>query len=97
MSWARNVEGAGFPEARSIFGEKALIAGFPNGYGSVLHTGGRGEVEAYALGLLREIGGMTGVVVGADCAAPPDIDWERFGWVREILNENYPLAKGAAM
>jgi uroporphyrinogen decarboxylase len=95
IGWARSVEKTTFPEARKIFGNKALIAGFPNGYGSVLHTGLKGEVEAFALDLLKEIGDMTGVIIGADCAAPADIEWERFTWVREIVGDNYPLPKGA--
>jgi uroporphyrinogen decarboxylase len=95
VCWARSLEKASFPQARSIFGNKALIAGFPNGYGSVLHNGSKEEVEAYALELLKEIGDMPGAIIGADCSAPADIEWERFSWVREIVGANHSLSKGA--
>ena len=33
--------------------------------------------------LYRSLAGRTGVILGADCTVPKDIDFERFEWVRE--------------
>jgi uroporphyrinogen decarboxylase len=87
VSYARTVEGAGFPEARAIFPGKALIAGFPNTPGSVIHKGTRDEVAAYADGLVKEAAGLNGIVIGADCTVPSDIELERLGWVRDAVNK----------
>ncbi|MDR3155044.1 MAG: uroporphyrinogen decarboxylase [Deltaproteobacteria bacterium] len=86
VSFARTVEGVGFPEAREIFAGRALIAGFPNTPGSVLHKGTRAEVEAYTEDLLKEAAGLRGIIIGADCTVPSDIGIERFAWVREAAN-----------
>jgi uroporphyrinogen decarboxylase len=36
----------------------------------------------YTEKLLKEAG-KTGVILGADCTVPPDIDLVRFNWVRD--------------
>ncbi|MDR1314256.1 MAG: uroporphyrinogen decarboxylase [Deltaproteobacteria bacterium] len=86
VSYARAVEGVTFPEARAVFPGKALIAGFANGPGSVIHRGARAEVEALAREIMEEAAGMAGIVVGADCTVPSDFAPERIGWVREAVN-----------
>jgi uroporphyrinogen decarboxylase len=89
VSYARTVEGVPFPEARKVFPGKALAGGFPNVQGSVLHKGSRSEVEAYARDLLKEAEGLNGILVGADCTVPSDIDLERLEWVREEVSRGY--------
>jgi uroporphyrinogen decarboxylase len=87
ISFARNVEGVSFPEARKIFPDKVLIAGFPNVKGSVLHKGKKEKVLAYAKDLLAEIGGdKRGIIIGADCTVPSDIELSRLEWVREAFS-----------
>jgi uroporphyrinogen decarboxylase len=85
ISFARTVEGVSFPEARRIFPSKVLIAGFPNTKGSVLHKGSKEEVEAYAASLLAEIEDKRGIIIGADCTVPSDIDLNRLNWARLAL------------
>ncbi|MDR1040518.1 MAG: uroporphyrinogen decarboxylase [Deltaproteobacteria bacterium] len=86
ISYARAVEGVPFPAARAVFPGKALIAGFANTPGSVIHRGTRAEVEAETRAILKEAAGLPGIIVGADCTVPSDIDLERLGWVREAAN-----------
>jgi uroporphyrinogen decarboxylase len=86
ISYARTVEGVSFPRARAIFPGKALMAGFANTPGSIIHRGARAEVEAETAAILNEAVGMTGIVIGADCTVPSDIDLERLEWVREAAN-----------
>jgi uroporphyrinogen decarboxylase len=85
ISWARTVEGISFKEARQIFPQKVLIGGFPNTSGSILHTGKREEIEAYTKDILREIEDPKGVIIGADCTVPGDINLSRLSWVRDAL------------
>ena len=40
------------------------------------------EIEKETERLLREAG-TTGVILGADCTVPKDIDVQRFNWVRD--------------
>jgi uroporphyrinogen decarboxylase len=85
LSWARNVEGVGFGEARKIFPGKVLIGGFPNDPGTVLHKGSETEVLNFLGEILAEAEPLEGVIVGADCTVPSDIGLERLEWVREAL------------
>ncbi len=69
-------------EGKRLFGGKAVIGGFANGPGSLLHSGSEADIRAYTKDLLAH-SGRKGVIVGADCTVPPDISLERFQWVRE--------------
>jgi uroporphyrinogen decarboxylase len=86
ISYARTVEGVSFPKARAIFPNRALVAGFANTAGSVIHKGSRAEVEAETARIMNEAQGLNGIVIGADCTVPSDIELERLGWVREAAN-----------
>jgi uroporphyrinogen decarboxylase len=81
INWAVTVEGVSLAEGKRLFGGKAVIGGFANGKGSLIHAGSRESIEAYAAGLLSG-SGRTGVIVGADCTVPSDIDLARLEWVR---------------
>jgi uroporphyrinogen decarboxylase len=81
VNWAVTVEGVSLAEGKRLFGDKAVIGGFANGKGSLIHAGTREAVEAYTDGLLSGTG-RRGVIVGADCTVPSDIDLSRLEWVR---------------
>lgn len=84
VNWAVHVEGVGLGAGKSLFPGKAVIGGFANGPGSLLHRGSKEAVQAFARGLAAGTDGR-GIIAGADCTVPPDIDMERFAWVREAL------------
>ena len=65
-----------------MFPEHALLGGFGNLDTDVLYRGSRAEVEAETRRILATAG-RTGVLLGADCTVPRDIDRNRFAWVRE--------------
>jgi uroporphyrinogen decarboxylase len=48
----------------------------------VLYSGTKEEVQAETRRLLDHAG-TKGVILGADCTVPKDIDSERFNWVRD--------------
>ena len=68
-------------EGRRIFPAHALLGGFGNLPTDILYSGTRAEVEAETQRILAAAG-RTGVLLGADCTVPRDIDWNRFDWVR---------------
>jgi len=86
INFASVVEGVSLSEAKKIFGGKAVIGGFANGADGVLYSGTKEEIQAETKRLLSEAG-RTGVILGADCTVPKDIDFERFEWVREAAKE----------
>lgn len=85
VNWAVTVEGVSLAEGKRLFGGKAVIGGFANGKGSLIHTGSREAVESYTDGLLAG-SGRKGVIVGADCTVPSDIELARLEWVRSAAS-----------
>lgn len=81
VNWAVNVEGVSLAEGKKLFGGKAVIGGFDNKPGGILHSGSKEEIEALTEKLVRE-SGKIGIILGADCTVPSDIDLKRLDWVR---------------
>lgn len=86
INWAVHAENLGLAEGKKFFGGKAVIGGFDNVKEGLLYSGTRQEIEAYVEKLLSEAG-REGVIIGADCTVPSDIDIERLKWVREKAAE----------
>jgi uroporphyrinogen decarboxylase len=81
-NWAVNVEGVSLGEGKKLFGGAAVIGGFDNTRDGILYKKGtKAEIETFTEKLIAEAG-KTGVIIGADCTVPDDIDFERFEWVR---------------
>ena len=59
-----------------------MIGGFDNNADGVLYSGSKEEVQAETRAILDKAG-TRGVILGADCTVPKDIDPERFNWVRD--------------
>lgn len=86
INWAVHAEQFGLKEGKELFGGRAVIGGFDNTKNSILYNGSRKEIEDYVEKLIDEVG-KTGVIIGADCTVPADIDIERLNWVREKAKE----------
>jgi len=84
VNWAVYVEHLSLAEGRKFFGGKCVLGGFDNRKTGVLYTGTREEVEAETEKVVAEAGDV-GLVIGADCTVPGDIDHERIKWVGEKL------------
>ena len=85
ISVAVVAEGTNLKEAKKLFKGKCIIGGFSQD--GIIYKGSREELEKATYSLLSECG-QTGVILGADCTVPNDIDEERFNWVREAC-KNY--------
>ena len=66
--------------ALKIFGGKPVCGGFAQA--ETIYTGTREQVKAEVYGYLDEVG-QVGVMLGADCTVPTDIDDNRLEWVRQ--------------
>lgn len=81
INWAVHAEELGLKEGKEYFGGKAVIGGFNNVKDGLLYSGTKEEIEEYVKELL-ENAGQEGIILGADCTVPSDIDVERLKWVR---------------
>jgi len=84
VNWAVSVENVGLAEGKKLFGNRAVIGGFANAHGSLLHKGSREEISAFARRLIEEAGNI-GIAIGADCTVPSDTPLEHFEWVRQAV------------
>lgn len=82
INWAAVVEGIPLEEGRKIFGQRAALGGFGNLDSELLYKGTKEEIQAETKRLLANAG-RQGIILGADCTVPRDIDWAHLEWVRE--------------
>lgn len=82
VNWAVNVENIPLAEGKALFGGRAVIGGFNNTAEGILYSGSKEQVEAFTEGLVKGAG-HKGVILGADCTVPNDIDLKRLEWVRK--------------
>jgi uroporphyrinogen decarboxylase len=81
-NWAVNVEGVSLVQGKKLFGDSAVIGGFANTKDSLIYKGSKEEIQQFVRDLIRDMG-KRGVIIGADCTVPSDIDLSRLMWVRE--------------
>lgn len=86
VNWAVGVEGLSLAAGRALFPGRVVMGGFDNREGALLHRGEKERIRAFTRTLLQEAG-AEGLIVGADCSLPPDIDPARIRWVIEALEE----------
>lgn len=79
-NWAVHAEGVSLAEGKKLMGGKPVFGGFEQA--GVIHTGTREEVEQATFKILQE-NGQQGIMLGADCTVPTDIDNDRLNWVRD--------------
>jgi uroporphyrinogen decarboxylase len=85
-NWAVNVEGVSLADGKKLFGDSAVIGGFANTADSLIYKGSKEEIQRFTRDLIRDTG-KRGVIVGADCTVPNDIDLARLTWVREAMED----------
>ncbi|MGM9520826.1 MAG: uroporphyrinogen decarboxylase family protein [Phascolarctobacterium sp.] len=81
INWAVNVEEIPLAEGKELFGGRAVLGGFDNTETSYIYKGTKEQVEAFTEGIIKGAG-RKGVILGADCTVPNDIDVARLEWVR---------------
>ncbi len=77
-------EGVSLSDGKKLFGGKPVFGGFAQD--TVIYKGTKEEVKKATWDILDECG-QVGVMIGADCTVPNDIDDDRFNWVREAAVE----------
>ncbi|MBQ1447047.1 MAG: hypothetical protein IIZ14_07325 [Solobacterium sp.] len=79
VNWAVHAEGVSLSEGKKLFGGRPVCGGFAQA--TTIYKGTLDEVEKETFAYLKDAGTL-GVMIGADCTVPPDIDDERLNWVR---------------
>ncbi|KXT74075.1 hypothetical protein STRDD10_01233 [Streptococcus sp. DD10] len=82
FNWAVGPEGISLSQGREIFKGRTVLGGFENGKDGLLYSASKEDIQNEVKRLLEE-SGRVGLVLGADCTIPSDIDHERIQWVRE--------------
>jgi uroporphyrinogen decarboxylase len=88
INWAACFEGVSLGAGKKLFGGRPVIGGFDNTKEGVLYSGSREQIEEETRRLLSE-SGRAGVVLGADCTLPRDIDYKRLEWVRQAARRYF--------
>ncbi len=84
FNWAVHAEGVSLSEGRKLFGGKPVFGGFEQA--GVIYKGSPRELEEAVFRILDEAGQL-GVMIGADCTVPTDIDDTRLEWVRRACEK----------
>ena len=85
INWAVTVENIDLAEGKKLFGDKAVIGGFDNRTGKLLHTGAKEDIEAFTEDIIEKAG-KVGIIIGADCTVPSNIVLERFQWIKDKVS-----------
>ena len=86
VNWDVDVEGISLAEGKKRFPGRVVLAGFNNRPGTTLHTAGKLVIQSQVKNMIAEAG-KDGVIIGADCSLPRDIDRQHLRWVVEALDE----------
>ncbi len=86
INWAVYVEDMRLEEGKEFFGCECVLGGLDNRKEGVLYSGTKEELEQEIEHILEKAGTL-GVVIGADCTLPSDIDKEHVKWVGEYLKK----------
>lgn len=85
INWAVHVEDMSLSQGKKFFGGKTVLGGFDNRPTGALYKGTKEEVIKEAFDILEDVG-TKGVILGADCTLPADIQKERIRWVIDALS-----------
>lgn len=82
VNWAVYVEDLTLKAGKEFFHGKCVLGGFDNRPEGILCSGTKEEIEDFTEQLVKE-SGKKGVMIGADCSLPRDVDKKHIQWVVE--------------
>lgn len=87
VNWAVFIEEMSLSEGKEFFNGKTCVGGFDNRPQGILNTGTKDEIKAYTKKLIDDFGTTKGLILGADCTIPADINPDHIRWVIEAAEE----------
>lgn len=85
VNWASYVEKIKLDEGKPIFENKAILGGFDNTINGDLYQGNLAKIEEITRSIVTKTG-KKGLLLGADCSVPADIDFKNIQYALKIAN-----------
>lgn len=86
INWATETDGYTLAEGKKLFGDRPVMGGFDNSTKGVLYRGNKQQIHDKVHALIAEAG-KQGVLLGADCTVPRDIDYDHLRWAIEAAHD----------
>lgn len=80
-NWATHTDNVSMKKGKEIF-KSAVCGGFDNNSGTLIDKGSIEELKEYTKSIIEDAG-REGLIIGADCTIPGDIDFERLNAIRD--------------
>lgn len=85
INWATETDGYSLAAGKKLFGDRPVMGGLDNSTKGILYSGTKQQIQDKVHELLSEAGNR-GVLLGADCTVPRDIDYDHLRWAIEAAH-----------
>ena len=75
INWATETDGYSLAAGKKLFGDRPVMGGLDNSTKGILYSGTKQQIQDKIHALIAETGNQ-GVLLGADCTVPRDIDYD---------------------
>ena len=85
INWATETDGYSLAAGKKRFGDRPVMGGLDNSTKGILYSGTKQQIQDKVHALISEAGNQ-GVLLGADCTVPRDIDYDHLRWAIEAAH-----------
>lgn len=85
INWATKTDGYSLAAGKKLFGDRPVMGGLDNSTKGILYSGTKQQIQDKVHALISEAGNQ-GVLLGADCTVPRDIDYDHLRWAIEAAH-----------
>lgn len=85
INWATETDGYSLAAGKKLFGDRPVMGGLDNSTKGILYSGTKQQIQDKVHALIAETGNQ-GVLLGADCTVPRDIDYDHLHWAIEAAH-----------
>ena len=85
INWATETDGYSLAAGKKLFGDRPVMGGLDNSTKGLLYSGTKQQIQDKVHALISEAGNQ-GVLLGADCTVPRDIDYDHLRWAIEAAH-----------
>lgn len=86
INWATETDGYSLGEGKKLFNDRPVLGGFDNSTAGILYSGTKQQIQDKVHELIDEAG-HTGVLLGADCTVPRNINYDHLRWAIEAAHQ----------
>lgn len=86
INWASKTDGYSLAAGQKLFGGRPVLGGLDNSTKGVLYSGNKEQIQT-AVQQLLDAAGTNGVILGADCTVPRDINYDHLRWAIEAAHQ----------